>query len=75
MEKSILKKNLLLLLLVIILAIFPLVYAKDSEFGGADGQAEELITEIKEDYEPWFESFWEPLVGRLKAFYLLYKRR
>ncbi|WP_022820357.1 energy-coupling factor ABC transporter substrate-binding protein [Fusobacterium russii] len=67
MEKSILKKNLLLLLLVIILAIFPLVYAKDSEFGGADGQAEELITEIKEDYEPWFESFWEPPSGEIES--------
>lgn len=38
-------------------------YAADSEaeFGGADGQAEEVITEIHEDYEPWFS----PLVGEL----------
>ncbi len=38
-------------------------YARDSEaeFGGADGQAEEVITEIHPTYEPWFE----PLVGEL----------
>ncbi|UXA17614.1 energy-coupling factor ABC transporter substrate-binding protein [Mycobacterium sp. SMC-4] len=38
-------------------------YARDSdaEFGGADGQAEEVITELHEDYEPWFS----PLVGEL----------
>ncbi|CAN3131097.1 Cobalt transport protein CbiN [Mycobacterium sp. smrl_JER01] len=38
-------------------------YAADSEaeFGGADGQAEEVITEIHEDYQPWFS----PLVGEL----------
>ena len=67
MEKCIWKKNIILAILVIILAIIPLVYAKDAEFGGADGQAEELITEIKSDYEPWFESFWEPPSGEIES--------
>ena len=38
-------------------------YSQDAEaeFGGADGQAEEVITEIHPSYEPWFA----PLVGEL----------
>lgn len=62
------EKNIILAVLVVILAIFPLVTAKENaEFGGADGQAEELITEIKSDYEPWFESFWEPPSGEIES--------
>ncbi len=30
----------------------------DSEFGGADGQAEEVIAEIDADYVPWTEDSW-----------------
>lgn len=67
MEKSIWKKNIILAILVVALAIFPLISAKDAEFGGADGQAEELITEIKSDYEPWFNSFWEPPSGEIES--------
>lgn len=32
----------------------------DSDFGGADDAAEEQITEIDEDYEPWASNLWEP---------------
>lgn len=67
MEKSIWKKNLILAIMVVVLAIIPLVYVKDAEFGGADGQAEELITEIKPDYEPWHEAFWEPPSGEIES--------
>lgn len=45
-----------LIVLCILITIIPLALIKDSEFGGADGMAEELITEIQPDYEPWFES-------------------
>ncbi|MDQ0216926.1 energy-coupling factor ABC transporter substrate-binding protein [Peribacillus cavernae] len=54
------KKSLLLLFLVVILATFPLITQKGTEFGGADGKAEEAIIEIQPDYEPWFNSIWEP---------------
>lgn len=54
-----------LLSLAVAVAVGSLLYgyARDSEaeFGGADGQAEEVITEINEEYEPWFS----PLVGEL----------
>lgn len=44
-------------------------YARDAEaeFGGADGQAEEVITEIDEDYEPWFSPFVGELPGEVES--------
>lgn len=50
----------ILLIICVILAVLPLLTIKDSEFGGADGEAEELISEIDPDYEPWTESILEP---------------
>lgn len=52
--------------LVVVMAVFPMFYNAgdpDAEepFGGADGQAEEIIGEQNPDYEPWFE----PLIGEL----------
>ncbi|WP_338450751.1 energy-coupling factor ABC transporter substrate-binding protein [Niallia oryzisoli] len=61
------KKNLLFILAVIMLAIIPLFIQKDSDFGGADGAAQEAITEINAGYEPWFESFWEPPGGETES--------
>lgn len=65
MKKS--TKIILLLILCAIIAIIPLLTIKDSEFGGADGQAEEVITEISPDYEPWFESIIEPPGGETES--------
>lgn len=50
----------ILLLICVIIAIVPLAFIKDSEFGGADGQAEELITSINSEYEPWAAPLMEP---------------
>lgn len=61
------KKNILLFLLTIVLIITPLIVKKGSEFGGADGQAEDAIVEINPDYEPWFESLWEPPSGEIES--------
>ncbi|MBB6216291.1 cobalt/nickel transport protein [Anaerosolibacter carboniphilus] len=61
------KKNMILILLVIIITIIPLLMIKDSEFGGADGAAEEMITEIQPNYEPWFNSIWEPPGGETES--------
>ncbi len=59
--------NLMLILIVVILAIIPLFVAKDAEFGGADGKAEEAITEISADYEPWFSPIFEPKSGEIES--------
>ena len=50
----------LLIVVVILLAVVPLFLHRDSEFGGADGQAEGAIAEIAPDYQPWFSPIWEP---------------
>ncbi len=54
-------------LLVIVLAVAPLFLVQGSEFGGADGAAEEMILEISPDTEPWFQPFWEPPGGEVES--------
>ncbi len=56
-----------LLALCIIIAAVPLLMINDSEFGGSDGQAEELITEINPNYQPWAESWLEPPGGETEG--------
>ena len=62
-------KNLFLLVIVAALIFIPLLMQRDAEFGGADGQAEIAITEIKPDYEPWFQSIWEPPSGEVESLF------
>ncbi|MDA5107510.1 MULTISPECIES: energy-coupling factor ABC transporter substrate-binding protein [Brevibacillus] len=59
--------NWVLLLLVAVLAALPLVLVKDSEFGGADGAAEEAIKEVAPGYEPWFQPLLEPPGGETES--------
>ena len=59
--------NLSILIVIIAIVIIPLALIKDSEFGGADGQAEELITRLEPEYEPWFSSIWEPPGGETES--------
>jgi cobalt/nickel transport protein len=55
------KRNLLLLLGVIVLAVGPLMFHdKSAKFGGSDDQASEMITKIKPEYRRWAEPIWEP---------------
>lgn len=61
------KINLILLLLVVVIVLIPLVFMKDSEFEGADGQAEDIIAEINPDYQPWVEPLWEPPSGEIES--------
>ncbi|MEG0019741.1 MAG: energy-coupling factor ABC transporter substrate-binding protein [Oscillospiraceae bacterium] len=59
MNKKTILTIIALLLVCIAIAVIPLMTIKDSEFGGADGQAEEAIGEIAPEYEPWCESLIE----------------
>lgn len=59
--------NFILLALTIILIITPLVLNATAEYGGADGEAEGLITQINPDYEPWFNSLYEPPSGEIES--------
>lgn len=61
------KTVLVLLLAVVVIAVAPLILIQDSEFGGADGMAEEVVAEISPDYEPWAESLIEPPGGETES--------
>lgn len=57
----------LILLLVVAIALVPLIFMGDSEFAGADGEAEGIIGEIAPDYVPWAEPLWEPPSGEIES--------
>lgn len=61
--------TILLIILVVVLALIPMVFLKNAEFGGADGQAEFAITEISPDYVPWFAPLWEPPSGEIESLF------
>ena len=61
---------------LIIVAIFVIFTAQflhmssttDAEYGGADGQAEDVILELTDgNYEPIAEPFWEPPSGEIES--------
>ena len=52
--------NLILLAIAVVIAVLPLVWIKDTEFGGTDDKAGEMVREINEDHEPWVTSPWSP---------------
>lgn len=47
--------------------IYPLMTNSDSEFAGADGEADGIITSIDTAYEPWFEPIWAPPGGETES--------
>lgn len=67
MLKGLCKQNIIFIILIALIIITPLILKHDSEFEGADDQAEGVIEEINPDYEPWFEPFWEPPSGEIES--------
>jgi len=63
------KQNLILLGIVILLAVMPLVINPNSEYGGADGAAQDQIMVEHPDYEPWFTPLFEPASGEVESFF------
>ncbi len=64
-------KTILLLLALAVLMVLPLLMHRstgDAEiFGGSDGEAQEEITRIAPDYEPWFAPLFEPPSGEIES--------
>jgi cobalt/nickel transport protein len=58
-------KQVILLVAIAVLVITPLVLSPNADYGGADGAAEDMISET--GYEPWFESIWEPPSGEIES--------
>ena len=67
MSKKQVTTILVLVLVCAAILIFPLLTIRDSEFGGADGAAEEAIAQVDPDYEPWAESILEPPGGETES--------
>ena len=63
------KRNIALIVLVMLIGIAPLVINKGAEFGGSDGAAGALITELHPGYTPWFSSIWEPPSGEIASLF------
>lgn len=62
------KTGIILVLLCVVIAIVPLAMIKDSEFGGSDGAAENVINDITgESYEPWASPLFEPPGGETES--------
>ena len=57
-NKSVFKKNMILIIIILIIGIVPLLMVK-SEFGGSDDKGEDIIKEINPDYEPWANNLIE----------------
>ena len=61
------KTIVILLLICVIIAIIPLAFIKDSEFGGSDGAAEEAVSRIDPEYEVWADPVMEPPGGETES--------
>ncbi|HIT90201.1 MAG TPA: energy-coupling factor ABC transporter substrate-binding protein [Candidatus Merdenecus merdavium] len=61
------KTIIILLLICVIIAIIPLAIIKNSEFGGADGEAFDAITEMDPNFEPWADPLLEPPGGETES--------
>lgn len=66
-KSSSVKLTFTLIFLVLAIIIVPLITQKGAEFGGADGEAEGIITEISPEYDPWFSSVIEPASGEIES--------
>ena len=64
-----LKTGIILILLCVIIAVVPLAFIKNSEFGGSDDAASDAISEILQvdEYEPWATPIYEPPGGETEA--------
>jgi len=60
------QQNWLLVIAVIALAVFPLVFVR-GEYGGADGQAQDAITEIQPSYQPWASHLFKPASKEIES--------
>lgn len=61
------QKNLILIALVALIAALPLWLLRDAEFGGADGAAMDLVTQLHPEYEAWADPVLEPASGEVES--------
>lgn len=61
------KKHIYMLVASLVIVIFSFIINSGAEFAGADGMAEEVISQINQDYSPWFSPLWEPPSGEIES--------
>jgi len=59
--------NLLLIGAIILIVVLTLYFLPHADFMGADGLAEDYITQSQPDYKPWFSNIWEPPSGEIES--------
>ncbi|MCU0523306.1 MAG: energy-coupling factor ABC transporter substrate-binding protein [Elainella sp. Prado103] len=52
---------------VIALTIAPLIFLREAEFQGSDGEAAAAIQEVQPTYRPWFQPIVEPASGEIES--------
>jgi cobalt/nickel transport protein len=57
--------------LVAALMVMAILLNPTSEFGGTDDSGGDVIEKIDPDYEPWFNSIWEPSAELSTLFFCL----
>ncbi|MBK3518071.1 energy-coupling factor ABC transporter substrate-binding protein [Carboxylicivirga marina] len=60
-------QNYILLIICLLIPIIALYVGGDSEFGGADGMAAELIDAEGNGYVPWIDNIWAPPGGETES--------
>ncbi|MGB5823293.1 MAG: energy-coupling factor ABC transporter substrate-binding protein [Proteocatella sp.] len=58
----------MLLVIFFMVAMSPLIIKSGSEFGGADGIAMNIVTEIDSNYTPIFKPLIEPASSEVESF-------
>ena len=66
-KKSKMKMNSMLLGLVALLMVGALLVNQTGEYGGSDGEAQAMITELNPNFTPWFDSILEPKSGEIES--------
>ncbi|PWI32243.1 energy-coupling factor ABC transporter substrate-binding protein [Vibrio albus] len=61
------RKSILIICMICVLTVLPFIVNENGSYEGADGQAEELITQVAPDYKPWFEPWFEPASGEIES--------
>ncbi len=59
------KHYIILIAIVVVIFAAPLILLPNAEFGGADGGAEQAISDT--GYQPWFTPIWEPPSGEIES--------
>ncbi|MCW4009192.1 MAG: energy-coupling factor ABC transporter substrate-binding protein [Candidatus Bathyarchaeota archaeon] len=59
------QKHLILVIIMVALFVAPLILSPASDFEGADGAAEQAISDT--GYTPWFTPIWEPPSGEIES--------